>query len=726
MRRLRSRDRRSGNRNDAAGLKATIAGASLICRRPPPTIPRGTCRTDSLVREQRRLAAIVSADVAGYSRLMGRDESGTLAALKTLRIEVVDPRIAAHGGRIVKTTGDGLLVEFPSVVDAVRCVVDVQTEMAGRGAAMPEHRRIAFRIGLNLGDIIVEDGDIFGDGVNIAARLQEMAPTGGLCVSDRVHDDVRDRLDARFEDLGPRTLQGIARPVHVWRWLPAGATQTSAAATIAEIDAPLALPDKPSIAVLPFDNMERRSAAGVFHRRHHRRHHHLELARFHELFPWIARNSSFSYKGKSAGRTSRVGCELGVRYHVLEGSIRKAANRIRVYPAELVDAATGAQIWAERYDRVLEDIFAVQEELTRSIVRAIAPQIVDAETAKVARRWPENLSAYEVAVQASAKTFDAWVKSDRVLRDAAIADARQALAIDPGSVIALASLAFGQWQHIAYVTAADRPDRGVERGDGGDRPRNRDRSRLQFRPQRARPAAGVHRRSRQDRRRAGKRPAELRAQSAHDGGAHHPVLHRDRIRRSWKAAINSPPARGIAAQPARPAAPDHDAEPRHGLWLRPPLRRRRRLRPARDPRRAPLRAALRPSCRGTMLDPAASSPSWTRRRAFPTRPLASPRARSSGRLPASCSASPSTRDAARPSCGSPPASRRRRRPIRCADPGRRPGSDRQAPARPSHLTRRTALASVDARQAPANGAPRRKRCTHGVLSARCCWLPSRP
>ena len=392
----------------------------------------------------------MSADVAGYSRLMGRDESGTLAALKTLRVEVVDPHIAQHGGRIVKTTGDGLLVEFPSVVDAVRCVVEVQTEMAARTASIPDDRRIAFRIGINLGDIIVDGADIFGDGVNIAARLQEIAPVGGLCVSDRVHDDVRDRLETRFEDQGPRTLKNIARPVHAWRWLPAGARPPATAAA-ATGDGPLALPDKPSIAVLPFANMSGDAEQEYFTDG-------ItddivtELARFHELFV-IARNSSFSYKGKSAD-VRQVGRELGVRY-VLEGSIRKAANRVRV-TGQLVDATTGAHIWAERYDRVLEDIFAVQEELTRSIVRAIAPQILDAETEKVERRRPESLSAYEVAVRASAKTFDAWVKSDRGLRDAAIADARQALAIDPRSVIALTALAFGLWQHIAYATAADR------------------------------------------------------------------------------------------------------------------------------------------------------------------------------------------------------------------------------------------------------------------------------
>jgi adenylate cyclase len=201
--------------------------------------------------EQRRLAAIVSADVAGYSRLMGRDESGTLAALKALRQDVVDPAIARHGGRIVKTTGDGLLLEFPSVVNAVRCALEVQMTMAERTAEIAEDRRITFRVGINLGDIIVDGDDIFGDGVNVAARLQEIAPPGGICVSSRVHDDVRDRLDTAFDDAGPQTLKNIARPVQVWAWQP-GAAVPSKPMTAPPVHP---LPDKPSIAVLPFHNM---------------------------------------------------------------------------------------------------------------------------------------------------------------------------------------------------------------------------------------------------------------------------------------------------------------------------------------------------------------------------------------------------------------------------------------------------------------------------------------
>jgi len=408
-----------------------------------------------LAREQRRLAAIVSADIAGYSRLMGRDESGTLAALKALRAGIVDPAIAAHGGRIVKTTGDGLLLEFPSVVDAVRCVIGVQTAMAATGTDLPADRRIAFRIGINLGDIIIDGDDIFGDGVNIAARLQEIAPPGGLCVSSRVHDDIRDRLEAAFVDGGTQALKNIARPVQVWRWSPAGPGVATAPlplpAAAPSAAMPLALPNKPSIAVLPFANMsgdaqQEYFADGITEDIL------TELSRFHELFV-IARNSTFSYKGKSPD-IRQVGRDLGVRY-VLEGSIRKAASRVRV-TGQLIDTVNGAHIWAERYDRGLEATFAVQEELTQSIVRAIAPQILEAETAKVHRRRPENLSAYEIAVRANAKAWESWIKSDRARRDEAIADARAALAIDPRSTIALAALSFAQWQHLAFATATDR------------------------------------------------------------------------------------------------------------------------------------------------------------------------------------------------------------------------------------------------------------------------------
>jgi adenylate cyclase len=398
-------------------------------------------------REQRRLAAIVSADIVGFSRLMGRDESGTLARLKALRAELVDPAIVEHGGRIVKTTGDGLLVEFPSVVGAVSCVVEVQNAMIERGPEIPADDRFALRIGVNLGDVILDGDDIYGDGVNVAARLQEIAPPGGAAVSDHVYEDVHSRLKIDFVDTGLQTLKNIARQVHVWRWLPEGAE----ASTPATGAVPLALPEKPSIVVLPFVNMssdrdQEYFTDGITDDVI------TELSRFHELFV-ISRNSSFTYKGKTPD-VRQVGRELGVRY-VLEGSIRKAGQRVRV-TGQLVDALNGVHIWAERYDRVLEDIFAVQEELTESIVRAIAPEIVEAETVKVERKRPESLNAYEIAVRANSKAFDAWTKSDKTLRDDAIGDARAALKIDPNSVLALGALGFAQWQHLAYSTTADR------------------------------------------------------------------------------------------------------------------------------------------------------------------------------------------------------------------------------------------------------------------------------
>jgi len=343
--------------------------------------------------EQRRLAAIVSADIAGYSKLMGRDESGTLAALKALRQEVVDPAIALHGGRIVKTTGDGLLLEFPSVVNAVRCAVEVQTAMADRAAGIAEDRRIAFRIGINLGDIIVEDDDIFGDGVNVAARLQEIAPPGGICISSRVHDDVRDRLDTAFDDGGVQALKNITRSVQIWRWQPGSAVPSKSPSG----PTALPLPDKPSIAVLPFQNMSGDPEQEYFTDGM------VEdiitaLSRFKSLFV-IARNSSFTYKGKAVD-IRQVGRELGVRY-VLEGSVRRSANRLRI-SGQLVDASTGGHLWADHFDGVLEDVFELQDQVTSSVVSAIAPKVEQAETERAMRKPTENLDAYDCFLRAMA------------------------------------------------------------------------------------------------------------------------------------------------------------------------------------------------------------------------------------------------------------------------------------------------------------------------------------
>src|ERR1041384_4084020 len=329
-------------------------------------------------RVERRLAAILAADVAGYSRLMGVDEEGTLADLKGHRRAVLDPKITEHRGRIVKTTGDGFLVEFASVVDAVRCAVDIQRQMTERNIAVPAERRVEFRIGLNVGDIIIDDKDIYGDGVNIAARLEALAEPGGICVSRVVRDQVRDKLAFAFEDMGEQQVKNIARPVRAHRIrIDAAAARPSAAAP------PLVLPDKPSIAVLPFANMSNDSeqeffADGIAEDII------TALSRYPSLFV-IARNSCFTYKGRAVD-IKQVGRELGVRY-VLEGSLRKSGSRVRV-TAQLIEAATGNHVWAERYDRDLAEIFAVQDEITTEVSIAIAPAIAGAELQRATSRPP--------------------------------------------------------------------------------------------------------------------------------------------------------------------------------------------------------------------------------------------------------------------------------------------------------------------------------------------------
>src|SRR5215831_10884429 len=308
-------------------------------------------------RVERRLAAILAADAAGYSRLMGADEEGTHAALTVLRREVSEPKIAEHRGRIVKTTGDGLLVEFASVVDAVRCAVEVQREMLARNAAAPAERRIEFRMGINLGDIIIEDGDIFGDGVNIAARLEALAEPGGICLSAAAHEQVRDRLDLAFDDLGEQQVKNITRPVRTYA-VALGASSRTAL----PVAAPLPLPDKPSLVVLPFQNMtgdpeQEYFVDGMVE----------EITTAIARLPWlfvIARNSAFTYKGKAVD-VKQVARELGVRY-VLEGSVRKSGNRVRI-TGQLIDTTTGAHIWANRFDSALGDIFELQDRVASSV-----------------------------------------------------------------------------------------------------------------------------------------------------------------------------------------------------------------------------------------------------------------------------------------------------------------------------------------------------------------------
>ena len=339
-------------------------------------------------RVERRLAAILAADVVGYSRLIGADEQGTLDQLRLLRAELIDPKIAEHRGRIVKTTGDGLLVEFGSVVDGLRCATEWQHDMVARNAGAGEGC-IEFRIGINVGDVVVEHGDIFGDGVNVAARLETLAEPGGICVSARVQEDAAGRLDLGFEDIGEQSLRNIARPVRVFRVRGSRAVPAASTHKIAPVENALALPDKPSIAVLPFQNMSRDPeqeffADGIAEDII------TALSRYPSLFV-IARNSSFSFKGRAADLKA-IGDELGVRY-VLEGSLRKSGNRVRL-TAQLIEAQSGKHVWAERYDRDLADIFAVQDEITLATTVAIAPAIAEAEQQRAMRKPPASLDAW--------------------------------------------------------------------------------------------------------------------------------------------------------------------------------------------------------------------------------------------------------------------------------------------------------------------------------------------
>lgn len=387
-------------------------------------------------KPQRRLAAIVAVDVVGYSRMMGSDEIGTLAAFRNHRSELIDRSIDEYGGRIVKTMGDGLLLEFPSVVDAVRCSIVVQEGMAERNSNVPESDQIILRIGVNQGDIIIEGDDIHGDGVNVAARLEALSEPGGICMASRVHDDVRDRLEANFVDGGEHLLKNISRPVKVWRWSQTGSGPT--AFETLNKSGSLSLPDRPSIAVLPFDNMSA-DPEQVFFAEGIAEDIITELSRFSELFV-IARNSSFMFKDVEMD-VREIGSKLGVRY-LLEGSIRKAGNRIRVN-AQLIDATTSEHIWADRYDREIVDIFDIQDDLTRSIVTTIKGR-VDVDLARYASAKPtNNLSAYECVLKGQFLVHkyneEDFAAARKLLQDA--------IALDPNY-----ARAYG-W--LAYVDAHD-------------------------------------------------------------------------------------------------------------------------------------------------------------------------------------------------------------------------------------------------------------------------------
>ena len=358
-------------------------------------------------KTQRRLAAILAADVVGFSALMGQDEEGTLARIKDLRREVLEPKVNDHQGRVVKTTGDGILVEFSSPVEAVRCATEIQECLAATGSR-ESPKALQLRIGINLGDIIIEaDGDIYGDGVNVAARLEQMAEPGGISISGKVYEEVRDKLPYSFEDRGEQQVKNIARPVRVYS-LQAAPTGTDAPSTRSA----LPLPDRPSLAVLPFTNMsgdpeQEYFADGV-----------VEdiitaLSRVRWFFV-IARNSSFTYKGRSVD-IRQVGRELGVRY-VLEGSIRKAGNRVRI-TGQLIEAANGRHVWADRFDGELADIFDLQDRITESVVGAIEPSLRRAEIERASAKPTNDLDAYDLYLQALAHYY-ALTKpaSDEALR----------------------------------------------------------------------------------------------------------------------------------------------------------------------------------------------------------------------------------------------------------------------------------------------------------------------
>jgi adenylate cyclase len=334
-------------------------------------------------RAQRRLAAILATDVVGYSRLMEQDEAGTLERLRAYRKEVFEPTIEKHRGRIFKLMGDGLLAEFGSVVDAVECAVSLQRDLADSNAAVPSDRRVDLRMGINLGDVVVEADDLYGDGVNLAARLQELAEPRSICVSSKVHEEVGRKVDIGFEDIGERLLKNMTKPVRVYMVRPALLAP-------AANSQPLALPDKPSIAVLPFENLggdpeQQYFSDGIAEDII------TDLSKVSGLFV-IARNSAFTYRGRAV-KVQEVSRELGVRY-VLEGSIRKAGNKVRI-AAQLIDGATGGHLWAERYDRDLTDIFAVQDEVTREIVSALAVKLSQGERRRIARRGTDSLEAYD-------------------------------------------------------------------------------------------------------------------------------------------------------------------------------------------------------------------------------------------------------------------------------------------------------------------------------------------
>lgn len=396
--------------------------------------------------ENRKLAAILAADVVGFSRLAGSDEDRTLARLRALRSDLIDPTIAVHNGRVVKRTGDGALVEFRSVVDAVRCAVEVQNAMVERNAGLPPERRIEFRIGIHLGDVVEEsDGDLMGDGVNIAARLEGVAEPGTICLSEDAFRQVRSRLDMAIDDLGETCLKNIVEPMRVYALRVGIAAQVEQRyASQRATTTPPTLPDKPSIAVVPFVNMsgdpdQEYFADGV-----------VEdiitaLSRFRQLFV-IARNSSFAYKGRSVD-VKQIGRELGVRY-LLEGSVRKAGERVRI-TGQLVETENGSHLWADRFDGRTEDIFDLQDQITVSVVSAVAPRLEQAEVERAKRKPTESLDAYDHFLRGMA----AFHRFERTANRQALESFSRAFELDPdfGAAYGMAARCYAQRKGFGWL-----------------------------------------------------------------------------------------------------------------------------------------------------------------------------------------------------------------------------------------------------------------------------------
>jgi adenylate cyclase len=400
-------------------------------------------------RVERRLAAVLAADVAGYSRLMGRDEERTLEQLKALRRTLVDPAVAVHRGRIVKSTGDGLLAEFASAVDAVRFAVELQQTMAKENAAVPAELRIEFRVGIHVGDIIIDEQDIFGDGVNIAARLEGIAAPGGVCISDDAQRQIRGKVDVLFEDMGPQALKNISEPMRSWR-LQFGdhgsAVQPSLPPSAAQ---PLALPDKPSIVVLPFDNMSAEPgqdylADGIVEAIT------AALSRIRSFFV-IARSSAFTYKGRATNARD-IGRELGVAY-LLEGSVQKIGNRLRII-VQLIETEAGAHVWSSRYDGTIDEFFDLEDRITEQVAGALQPSVRIAEIERSRRKRPQDLGSYDYTMRAMPHVWA--LEKEESAR--AIELLEKALAIDPTYPLALSLAGWCHAQRSVYNWSDDLAD----------------------------------------------------------------------------------------------------------------------------------------------------------------------------------------------------------------------------------------------------------------------------